>query len=52
MPGMWVVDGGAMHYICNEKAKFTILNERDEGKLSVADGSKAAIKVWEPLWNW
>ena len=31
-------------HIGNEKAKFTALNERDEGELSVADGSKAAIK--------
>ena len=44
MPGMWAVDSGATHHTCNEKAKFTILNERDEGELSVADGSKTAIK--------
>uniref|UniRef100_A0AAV1VCY9 Retrovirus-related Pol polyprotein from transposon TNT 1-94-like beta-barrel domain-containing protein n=1 Tax=Peronospora matthiolae TaxID=2874970 RepID=A0AAV1VCY9_9STRA len=40
MPRMWAVDSGATHHICNDKAKFTSLNEREEGKLSVADGSK------------
>ena len=46
---MWIIDGvvdsGAAHYICSDKTKFASLNEREEGKLSVADGSKAAIKV-------
>ncbi|CAI5707659.1 unnamed protein product [Peronospora farinosa] len=45
MPRMWEVDSGATHHICSNKAKFTVLNEHDEGQLSVADGNKAAIKV-------
>uniref|UniRef100_A0AAV1V9P2 CCHC-type domain-containing protein n=1 Tax=Peronospora matthiolae TaxID=2874970 RepID=A0AAV1V9P2_9STRA len=39
-----LLDSGATHHICNDKAKFASLNEREEGELSVADGIKAVIK--------
>ncbi|GMF34084.1 unnamed protein product [Phytophthora lilii] len=42
--GMWAVDSGAMHNICNDRSKFAHLVERDEGELSVADGNTTAIK--------
>ena len=41
---LWTINSSTTNHICNDKTKFASLKERDEGELSVADGSKAAIK--------
>uniref|UniRef100_A0AAV1UAC3 Retrovirus-related Pol polyprotein from transposon TNT 1-94-like beta-barrel domain-containing protein n=1 Tax=Peronospora matthiolae TaxID=2874970 RepID=A0AAV1UAC3_9STRA len=47
--GMWAVDSGATHHICHDKTKFAILNKRNDGEISVADGNKVAVKG---IWNY
>ena len=44
MSGMPAVDSGATQHICNDKAGFANLIERDEGGVSVADDNMAAFK--------
>ena len=44
MYGMWAVDSGATHHICNDNVKFASINEQDVGEIAVEDGCKAAIK--------
>jgi hypothetical protein len=43
MRGMWAIDSGATHHICNDKSKFAILDEGDHGDLVVANGHKTKI---------
>lgn len=43
MNGLWAIDSGATHHICNDKSKFATLAEGDHGELVVANGSKTKI---------
>jgi hypothetical protein len=41
--GMWAIDSGATHHICNDASKFVTLDEGDHGDLVVANGTKTKI---------
>jgi hypothetical protein len=38
--GMWAIDSGATHHICNDASKFVTVDEGDHGDLVVANGTK------------
>lgn len=40
MPGMCIIDSVVTHHICYNKSKLLTLDKQDQGKISVADGSK------------